>query len=193
MTGDPAAQSFEGVEAITEGFNPATWVLDITNQSQERRLAINFADEYERSELYRCPPPPPLNTRAGRSDSTNAGTRLRRNGSATQAHRQHGMQRAPLRAVVRRRTEVLVEELSVAPEGVAPLSFPTRYSRNFMSQFRVCLWKQHHVYWRSPQYNSVRFLFTFLLAILFGEPPPDPPWKALKHAVPASGPVFATA
>ncbi len=45
------------MEAITEGYNPATWVLDITNQSQERRLAINFADEYEKSELYQCAPP----------------------------------------------------------------------------------------------------------------------------------------
>lgn len=46
-------QSFEGVEPIEEGYNPATWVLDITNQSQERRLGLNFADEYEKSELYR--------------------------------------------------------------------------------------------------------------------------------------------
>ncbi len=74
-------------------------------------------------------------------------------------------------AAARRRTEVLVEELSVPPEGTAALSFPTRYSRDFMGQFRICLWKQNAVYWRSPEYNSVRFLFTFLLAILFGALP----------------------
>ncbi len=67
-----------------------------------------------------------------------------------------------------------MEELSVPPEGTAALSFPTRYSRNFMGQFRICLWKKNAVYWRSPEYNSVRFLFTFLLAILFGAPSPPP-------------------
>jgi len=111
--------SFKGVEPIEEGYNPATWVLDITNQSQERRLGLNFADEYEKSELYR-------------------------------------------------RTEVLVEELSVPPDGTHPLSFATHYSRNFMGQFKICLWKNNAVYWRSPDYNSVRFFFTFFLAILFG-------------------------
>lgn len=64
-----------------------------------------------------------------------------------------------------------MEELSVPPEGTHPLSFATHYSRNFVSQFKICLWKNNAVYWRSPDYNSVRFFFTFFLAILFGAHP----------------------
>lgn len=66
---------------------------------------------------------------------------------------------------------MLVEELSVPPDGTHPLSFATHYSRNFMGQFKICLWKNNAVYWRSPDYNSVRFFFTFFLAILFGAHP----------------------
>jgi len=46
-----------------------------------------------------------------------------------------------------RRTEGLVEELSEPPAGSKPLDFPNRYSRNYMQQFRICLWKNSAVYW----------------------------------------------
>jgi len=42
------------VRKITDGYNPATWVLDVTNGASEHRLGVDFADAYESSDLYKC-------------------------------------------------------------------------------------------------------------------------------------------
>jgi hypothetical protein len=46
-------QDVDGVPAIKDGYNPATWALDVTNSAAERRLGVDFADVYEGSSLYR--------------------------------------------------------------------------------------------------------------------------------------------
>ena len=46
-------QDIDGVPAIKDGYNPATWALDVTNSAAERRLGVDFADAYEASDLYR--------------------------------------------------------------------------------------------------------------------------------------------
>ena len=51
---------------------------------------------------------------------------------------------------LRRRTQQLVEELSVPPPGSQPLSFPSEFSRSRVAQYWVILWKNRKVYWRSP-------------------------------------------
>ena len=48
-----ALQAIPGVEKITEGYNPATWMLEVSSPSAEARLNINFADIYANSDLYR--------------------------------------------------------------------------------------------------------------------------------------------
>lgn len=47
-------QAIEGVDDIRDGYNPATWVLEVTNGASERKLNKDFADEYEASSLYKC-------------------------------------------------------------------------------------------------------------------------------------------
>ncbi|XP_022144931.1 ABC transporter G family member 38 [Momordica charantia] len=42
-----------GVDSIRDGYNPATWVLDMTTAAQEEVRGINFADIYKKSDLYR--------------------------------------------------------------------------------------------------------------------------------------------
>lgn len=42
-----------GVSTIKDGYNPATWMLEITTPSQEISLGIDFAVIYKSSELYR--------------------------------------------------------------------------------------------------------------------------------------------
>ncbi|KAK9232149.1 hypothetical protein WN943_022392 [Citrus x changshan-huyou] len=42
-----------GVSKIKNGYNPATWMLEVTSPSQETALGIDFADIYKSSELYR--------------------------------------------------------------------------------------------------------------------------------------------
>lgn len=42
-----------GVAKIKEGYNPATWMLEVTNSSVENQLGVDFADLYLKSDLYR--------------------------------------------------------------------------------------------------------------------------------------------
>ncbi|KAK0572798.1 hypothetical protein LWI29_037469 [Acer saccharum] len=46
-------EAIEGVPEIRDGYNPATWMLEITTTAQEAALEINFTDVYKNSELYR--------------------------------------------------------------------------------------------------------------------------------------------
>lgn len=67
-----------------------------------------------------------------------------------------------------RRNKALVNELSKPAPGTQDLYFPTKYSQSTIEQFKACLWKQWWTYWRSPDYNLVRFFFTLVTAILLG-------------------------
>jgi hypothetical protein len=40
-----------GVEPPGDGFNPSTWMLDISAVGSEARLAVDFADVYQDSDL----------------------------------------------------------------------------------------------------------------------------------------------
>ncbi|KAJ7294134.1 hypothetical protein O6H91_19G003400 [Diphasiastrum complanatum] len=46
-------QAVDGVPAIAYGYNPATWMLDVSSQSAEVRLGVDFAEIYRNSTLYR--------------------------------------------------------------------------------------------------------------------------------------------
>ncbi|XP_042434500.1 ABC transporter G family member 42-like isoform X2 [Zingiber officinale] len=67
-----------------------------------------------------------------------------------------------------RRNKALVSELSKPAAGTSDLFFPTQHSQSTWGQFRACLWKQWLTYWRSPDYNLVRFFFTLITALLLG-------------------------
>ncbi|XP_020588143.1 ABC transporter G family member 39-like [Phalaenopsis equestris] len=46
-------ESVNGVSKIKDGYNPATWMLEVTNLAQEEILGANFAEIYKNSDLYR--------------------------------------------------------------------------------------------------------------------------------------------
>ncbi|KAG5607800.1 hypothetical protein H5410_029292 [Solanum commersonii] len=46
-------QSVPGVPTVKEGYNPATWMLDITTPAVEGQLNVDFGDIYANSDLYR--------------------------------------------------------------------------------------------------------------------------------------------
>ncbi len=46
-------QGIEGVGKIQDGYNPATWMLEVTSSAHETALGIDFANVYRNSELYR--------------------------------------------------------------------------------------------------------------------------------------------
>lgn len=66
------------------------------------------------------------------------------------------------------RNKALVNELSTPPPGAKDLYFLTQYSQSIWGQFKSCIWKQWWTYWRSPDYNLVRFSFTLAAALLVG-------------------------
>lgn len=66
------------------------------------------------------------------------------------------------------RNKEMVKCLSEPQRGAKDLHFPSRYAQSFWTQTHACFWKQHWTYWRSPDYNCVRFVFTFMTALLFG-------------------------
>jgi hypothetical protein len=46
-------QSVRGVCKIKDGYNPATWMLEVTTLAQEEALGVDFCQVYKNSELYR--------------------------------------------------------------------------------------------------------------------------------------------
>ncbi|KAL1802933.1 hypothetical protein ACET3Z_031580 [Daucus carota] len=46
-------EAINGVPKIKDGYNPATWMLDVTSKGQEEALGVKFAEVYKKSELYR--------------------------------------------------------------------------------------------------------------------------------------------
>nr|GLL23468.1 ABC transporter G family member 35 [Ipomoea trifida] len=66
------------------------------------------------------------------------------------------------------RNKALVKELSTPPPGANDLYFHTQHSQSTWGQFKSCLWKQWWTYWRSPDYNLVRYFFTLAAALMIG-------------------------
>ncbi|RDX70994.1 Pleiotropic drug resistance protein 1, partial [Mucuna pruriens] len=46
-------EGINGVPKIKNGYNPATWMLEVTSEAQEEALGVNFAELYKNSDLYR--------------------------------------------------------------------------------------------------------------------------------------------
>jgi hypothetical protein len=45
-------QGIEGISKIKDGYNPATWMLEVSSSAQEEMLGIDFSEIYRQSELY---------------------------------------------------------------------------------------------------------------------------------------------
>ncbi|KAJ0075263.1 hypothetical protein Patl1_34349 [Pistacia atlantica] len=45
-------EGIQGVPKIKDGYNPATWMLEVTHESQEIALGVDFAEIFKNSELY---------------------------------------------------------------------------------------------------------------------------------------------
>ncbi|KAL3650918.1 transcription factor [Castilleja foliolosa] len=45
-------EGVEGVQKIKDGYNPATWMLEVTTSAQELLLGVEFTEHYRESDLY---------------------------------------------------------------------------------------------------------------------------------------------
>ncbi|KAF8009149.1 hypothetical protein BT93_J0209 [Corymbia citriodora subsp. variegata] len=46
-------EGIQGVSKIKDGYNPATWMLEVTSPAQELALGVDFSDLYKNSDLHR--------------------------------------------------------------------------------------------------------------------------------------------
>ncbi|WCJ41760.1 ABC transporter G family member 34 [Euphorbia peplus] len=112
-------EAVPGVPKIKDGYNPATWMLEVSSISVEAQLGVDFADIYANSDLYQ-------------------------------------------------RNQELIKELSVPSPGSKDLYFPTKYSQSFPTQCKACFWKQYWSYWRNTRFNTIRFVMTIAIGLMFG-------------------------
>lgn len=112
-------EDIQGVAKIKDGYNPATWMLEVTSMAQELSLGVDFTEVYKNSDLHK-------------------------------------------------RNKELISDLSKPAPGSKELYFAAQYSQTLWTQSLACLWKQSWSYWRNPPYTAVRFLFTTVIALMFG-------------------------
>ncbi|KAL9995553.1 putative ABC transporter, AAA+ ATPase domain, ABC-2 type transporter, ABC-transporter [Helianthus debilis subsp. tardiflorus] len=46
-------EAIDGISKIKDGYNPATWMLEVSTTAQELALGVDFTDIYRKSELYK--------------------------------------------------------------------------------------------------------------------------------------------
>ncbi|KAM0025582.1 putative ABC-2 type transporter [Helianthus debilis subsp. tardiflorus] len=46
-------EAIDGISKIKDGYNPATWMLEVSTAAQELALGVDFTDIYRKSELYK--------------------------------------------------------------------------------------------------------------------------------------------
>jgi len=49
---DGVLQAINGVPRLTEGLNPATWMLQVSTPGMEANIGVNFAEIYKSSGLF---------------------------------------------------------------------------------------------------------------------------------------------
>ena len=67
-----------------------------------------------------------------------------------------------------RENEELIAKLAIPPAGSKDLYFKSAYPQGQGRQLALLLKKDLITYWRSPNYNTVRFVFTIILALIVG-------------------------
>ncbi|KAE9585402.1 putative sulfate-transporting ATPase [Lupinus albus] len=144
-------EAIAGVPKITDGYNPATWMLEISSPSFEAQLDVDFAVIYANSILYQFVFYLMIYITIFQGCDKNSCfltfyficTFLRRN-------------------------QELIKELSTPAQNSKDLFFSTKYSRSFYVQWKACFWKLYLSYWRNPQYNLTRFCIAIVIGVIFG-------------------------
>lgn len=140
------SQGIRGIPPIPSGYNPATWMLEISTPAAEQRIGQDFAEIFQNSQQFRC--------------ATQTNNVVMFNMVVVFNVYFCGMKS--------RDVEDSIERMSIPPPESEPLKFDTTFPQSALFQFRSCLWKQNLVYWRSPSYNVVRLFFTTLSGLILG-------------------------
>jgi hypothetical protein len=66
----------------------------------------------------------------------------------------------------------VIDKFSKPAEGAKAIHFDSAYAKSLWGQYVINLWRFNITYWRTTEYNSVRFLLTCIIGLVFGCPPP---------------------
>lgn len=144
-------QSIPGVPKIKYGYNPATWMLEVSSAAVEAQLGTDFAETFSNSSLHRYSHKLTFPVRSS-FEVVSVLVELISLFCSTNC----------------RKNEDLNKKLSTPSSESHDLYFPTKYSQPFLVQFKACFWKQHWSYWRNPPYNVIRFFMTTVIGLIFG-------------------------
>ena len=62
----------------------------------------------------------------------------------------------------------MIDENSKPAEGSQALRFDSMFAQPVQKQFAINFWRFMITYWRTTEYNSVRFLLTAIIGLVFG-------------------------
>lgn len=62
----------------------------------------------------------------------------------------------------------VIEEYSQPAEGAKKLEFSSTFAKNLGAQYGINFWRFMLTYWRTTEYNAVRYLLTCLIGLCFG-------------------------
>lgn len=64
--------------------------------------------------------------------------------------------------------EQVIAENAEPKKGSQKLSFDRRYAQSLWKQYTTNVWRFRQTYWRTVEYNAVRYLLTVLIGVAFG-------------------------
>lgn len=62
----------------------------------------------------------------------------------------------------------MIDEFSEPKEGAKALAFDTVYAKPLYRQYTINFWRFMITYWRTVEYNAVRYLLTAVIGLAFG-------------------------
>ena len=62
----------------------------------------------------------------------------------------------------------VIDEFSQPAEGAQAISFDSTYAKPLYRQYTINFWRFMLCYWRTTEYNAVRYLLTCLIGLVFG-------------------------
>lgn len=71
-------------------------------------------------------------------------------------------------SALKQANEEKLAEYSVPKEGSKPIEFNSEYAASNRTQYFECLKKNMKTYWRSPAFNTTRYVMTFVIALIYG-------------------------
>lgn len=169
-------QSAKNVVPIRLGVNPASWMLETIGAGTNTVTSddtVDFHVHYKASELCAtntvfaealCTPNMPTNQYKGHDHDQQMGMGLMAGRDSNAIRITSRLSFATLQSLYHTNTMGLNQEPEVDLSKVQGLS---RYNASYLKQLRWLTYRATLSYWRTPNYNLIRFLINIVIALIF--------------------------